>query len=170
MLCYQVVIIYHGFHLHKFFHWLYSPLVPWPLIFSSMIILQSVGLLGRVNSSSQGLYLNTGQHKHRINTYTYQTSMPCGGFEPTIPVSVRAKTVHSLDHSATVTGFVFIYYCKWLMHFIHFTSRYFALRFVFYPLQVIIFHRPLRRKLCRILWECNSLKGDVSHSFQTISS
>jgi hypothetical protein len=26
---------------------------------------QTVGLLGRVISSSQGLYLNTGQHKHR---------------------------------------------------------------------------------------------------------
>jgi hypothetical protein len=35
-----------------------------------MIILQTVGLLGRGISSSQGLYLNTGQHKHRINTHT----------------------------------------------------------------------------------------------------
>jgi hypothetical protein len=31
--------------------------------------LQTVGLLGRVISPSQGLYLNTGQHKHRINAY-----------------------------------------------------------------------------------------------------
>jgi hypothetical protein len=38
-----------------------------------------VGHFGRVISLSQGLYLNTGQHKHRINTYTYQTSMPCVG-------------------------------------------------------------------------------------------
>jgi hypothetical protein len=30
--------------------------------------------------------------------------MPCVGFEPTIPASERAKTVHSLDRSATVTG------------------------------------------------------------------
>jgi hypothetical protein len=49
-----------------------------------MIVLQTVGLLGRVISSSQGLCLNTWQHKHRINTYTYQTSMPCVGFELTI--------------------------------------------------------------------------------------
>jgi hypothetical protein len=42
--------------LLHFFHWLYSPLGPWPLIFSFMIILQTVGLLGRVISSSQGLY------------------------------------------------------------------------------------------------------------------
>jgi hypothetical protein len=85
-----------------FFHWLYSPLGPWPLIFSFMIILQTVGLLGRVISSSQGRYLNTGQHKHRINTY--QTSIPCVGSEPTIATSERAKTVHALDHSANVTG------------------------------------------------------------------
>jgi hypothetical protein len=26
------------------------------------------------------------------------------GFETTVPVSERAKTVHALDHSATVTG------------------------------------------------------------------
>jgi hypothetical protein len=39
---------------------------------------------------------NTGQHKHRINAYTYQTSMPCVGFEPTIPASEQAKTVHAL--------------------------------------------------------------------------
>jgi hypothetical protein len=60
--------------------------------------------LGRVISSSQGLYLNIGQHKHRINTHTYQTSMPCVGFEPMIPASERTKTVCALDRSATVTG------------------------------------------------------------------
>jgi hypothetical protein len=36
---------------------------------------QSVGLLGRAISSSQGLYLNTGQHKYR-NTRTY-IKHPC---------------------------------------------------------------------------------------------
>jgi hypothetical protein len=30
--------------------------------------------------------------------------MPCVGFEPTIPASKRTKTVHVLDHSATLTG------------------------------------------------------------------
>jgi hypothetical protein len=41
-----------------------SPCGPWPL-FSFLIYSQSVGLLGRVISSSQSLYLNTGQHKYR---------------------------------------------------------------------------------------------------------
>jgi hypothetical protein len=86
------------------FHWLYTPLRPWPLLFSFMTILQTVGLLGRVISLSQGLYLNTGQHKHRINTYTHQTSMPYVGFDPTIPASERAKAVHAFDRSTTVTG------------------------------------------------------------------
>jgi hypothetical protein len=94
-----------------FFHWLYSPLGPRPLFFSFMIILQMVGLLGRVISSSQDLYINTGQQRHRINTYTHHTSMPYVGFEPTIPASERAKTAHVLDRSATVTGssYLFIY-------------------------------------------------------------
>jgi hypothetical protein len=70
---------------------------------------QSIGLLGQVISSSQGLYLNTGQHKHRINAYTNQTSMPCAGFKPTIPASEREKTVHALERSATMTG---LYSCR----------------------------------------------------------
>jgi hypothetical protein len=69
-----------------------------------LIILQRVGLLGWAISSSQGLYQNTGQHKHRLNAYAHQTSMPCVGFEPTIPASEQAKTLHAIDLSATVTG------------------------------------------------------------------
>jgi hypothetical protein len=54
-------------------------------------------------SPSQGLCINTGQNKHRINAYTHQTPMPWVGFEPTIPASRQAKTAHPLDHAATVT-------------------------------------------------------------------
>jgi hypothetical protein len=76
---------------------------PWPLIQFYNHFSQTVGRLGRVISLSQDLYLNTGQHKHRINAYTHQISMPCVGFEPTISASERAKTVHALDRTATVT-------------------------------------------------------------------
>jgi hypothetical protein len=41
--------------------------------------------------------------KHRMNSYTHQTSMPYVRFKPMIPVSERAKTVHA---SANVTGCV----------------------------------------------------------------
>jgi hypothetical protein len=45
-------------------------------------MLQTLALLGRGISSSQGLYLNTGQYKQ--NKHTYQTSRPCVWFEPTV--------------------------------------------------------------------------------------
>jgi hypothetical protein len=83
-------------HGYPFFAGSTVPLALASDFFSFLIIIQTVGLLERVISSSQGLYLNTGQHKHRTNTYTYQTSMPCVGFEPTNPASERAKTVHYL--------------------------------------------------------------------------
>jgi hypothetical protein len=41
------------------------------LFFSSVFFFwQTLGLFGRVISPSQGRYLNTRQHKHRINAYT----------------------------------------------------------------------------------------------------
>jgi hypothetical protein len=55
----------------EFFFFLFAPI--WelaPTFWSKELIcqfldhLQTVGLLGRVISPSQGLYLNTGQHKH----------------------------------------------------------------------------------------------------------
>jgi hypothetical protein len=55
--------------------------------------------------------------KHRTtqtekNAHTHQISMPWVGFEPTIPASERAKTLHSSDRSATETGRVIHRYCK----------------------------------------------------------
>jgi hypothetical protein len=53
------------------FQWLYSRLLGPGLFFSFVIIFtQTVGLLGRVISPSQGSYLHTGQHRHRINAHT----------------------------------------------------------------------------------------------------
>jgi hypothetical protein len=36
--------------------------------------------------------------------HTIQTFMPRVGFEPTIPVFERVKTVHALERAATVIG------------------------------------------------------------------
>jgi hypothetical protein len=80
---------------------------PWPtsmkfsVLFGLLDLRHSVGILGWVISSSQGLHLYTNTGKR---TYKRQTSKPWVGFEPTIPASERAKTVHALDCSATVTG------------------------------------------------------------------
>jgi hypothetical protein len=90
-------IIYSWMPLQPFFG-------PWPLTQFRNHFLQPVGLLGRVISPSQDHYIYTGQHKHKSNAYTHQTSMPSVGFEPTIPASERAKTVHALDRAATVIG------------------------------------------------------------------
>jgi hypothetical protein len=50
-----------------------QPLVRlWPLLrfHNRNLFTQTLGLLGRVISPSQGHYLHTGQHRHRINAYT----------------------------------------------------------------------------------------------------
>jgi hypothetical protein len=85
---------------------------PWPLIQFRNHFSQTVGLLGRVISPSQGNYLNTRKHKHRINAYTHQTSTPSVGFESTLPASERAKTGHASDRAATVTGVPELYRLK----------------------------------------------------------
>jgi hypothetical protein len=67
---------------------------------------QSLGLLGRRNITSQGRYLYTGQHKHRMNTDVHALN----GLAPTIPVFERAKTFHALDCAATgIWSFFFNY-------------------------------------------------------------
>jgi hypothetical protein len=43
----------------------------WPLLqFRHLFFAQTVGLLGGVINPSQGRYLHTGQHKHRLNAHT----------------------------------------------------------------------------------------------------
>jgi hypothetical protein len=70
---------------------------PWPL-FQFVDPIHRRGI-----SPSQGLYLHTEQHEHRINAHDTE-SMPWVGFEPTIPAFERAKIVHVLDRAATVIG------------------------------------------------------------------
>jgi hypothetical protein len=58
---------------------------------------QSVGLLRRGISLSQGRYLHTEQHKHRINAHRY----PCLEWD-SIPAFERTKTVLALVCASTV--------------------------------------------------------------------
>jgi len=60
-----------------------------------------IGHLGRGIGPTQGLYLYTGQHNTEKRGHT---SMPGVGFEPTISVLERPKTVRALDRAATETG------------------------------------------------------------------
>jgi hypothetical protein len=92
-----------------FFLWLYSAIqalsafMKLSLSFQLLDLGQSVGLLGRVISLSQGLYLYTNIEKRTHTTQTLNIHAWVG-FEPKVPASARAKTVHFLDRSATVTG------------------------------------------------------------------
>jgi hypothetical protein len=59
--------LFDSFFIHQ---WLYSPLLCPGLFFIFVIFFtQTVGLLGRVINQSQGRYLYTAQHKHRINAH-----------------------------------------------------------------------------------------------------
>jgi hypothetical protein len=111
-----------AFHFTSIYLWLYSPCGPSPL-FSFLIYTQSVGLLGRVTSPSQGRYLHTGQHEQRINAHNTDIHALNGirTHDPSVRAgedgscrrprghcdrlaSERRKTVHASDFAATVTG------------------------------------------------------------------
>jgi hypothetical protein len=83
-----------------------GPFVNGPGLFLSFIVIftQTVGHLGRVISPSQGLYLHTGQQKHRINAHTDIHTM--SGFGTHDP-SVRANEDSSYRRLAAhkVTGY-----------------------------------------------------------------
>jgi hypothetical protein len=69
----------------------------------SFLILHTVGRTPRTGDEPvpRQLPTHTGQYKQNKRT---QTSAPRVGFEPTIPVFERAKTVHSLDRATIVIG------------------------------------------------------------------
>jgi hypothetical protein len=81
--------------------WLYRPFC-WTLAaFQFLELLQSVGLLGRGSARRKAATCTQNKSTH--------TSMPQVGFEPTIPVFERVKTVHALEGAATVIGPQHIY-------------------------------------------------------------
>jgi hypothetical protein len=61
----------------------------WALAAFSWSYTQAEGLCERGISPSQSFYLNTGQHKHSIHTYTHQTSMPWVGTRSQRPSEPR---------------------------------------------------------------------------------
>jgi hypothetical protein len=69
------------------------------IILSLSMVLQPFGLLGLGISPSQGRYLHITTQTQNKRTHT---PMPRVGFQPTIPVFERAKTVHALNRTATV--------------------------------------------------------------------
>jgi hypothetical protein len=90
----QICSLLYNYSMHKgiFFPMALTALTgPWPLLqFRKKFFTQTARLLGRVISPSQGRYLYTGQHKHRINAYTDIHAL--SGFRTHDP-SLRATTV-----------------------------------------------------------------------------
>jgi hypothetical protein len=59
---------------------------PWPLFKFLNPYKQSVGLVGRGMSASQGRYLHTGQYKHKMNSYTdIYASSGIRNHDPSVP-------------------------------------------------------------------------------------
>jgi hypothetical protein len=82
--------------------WLYRPFVePWPLF--TFLILFTVGRTLWTRDQPVARPLPTHRTTQTQNKCT-QTSMPLVGFERTIPVFERAKTVCGLDRAATMVG------------------------------------------------------------------
>jgi hypothetical protein len=90
-----------GFNIYFLSLWLYSPL-DLGRIFSFLII-YLVGRTPWTGDQSVAKPLPTHRTTQTQNKRT-QTSLSRLGFEPTIPVFERAKTVHVLDRSAIVIG------------------------------------------------------------------
>jgi hypothetical protein len=89
------------YYYYYYYYYYGSTALCWAL--AGFSVSQSYRLLWRQTSRSQGLYLHTEQHKHKINAQRH----PClEWFEPTIPVFQRAKTVNALDRAASVIAMV----------------------------------------------------------------
>jgi hypothetical protein len=83
---------------HSNVPWLHTPCRPWsPFQFLNQYTVDKTRWTGDQPVSRPLL-------THR--TTRTQTCMPRIGFQPTIPVFERAKTVHALDGAATVIGTV----------------------------------------------------------------
>jgi hypothetical protein len=80
---------------------------PWPLFQFRNPFKQSVRFLGQVICASQGRYLHTGHHKHRISAHTGIHAL--SGIRSPIPAFKRAKTVHALNRTASVIGKYLLY-------------------------------------------------------------
>jgi hypothetical protein len=101
---------------------LHSPCEPWRLF--QFLNLDTVGRTPLIRDQPVARSLPIHSTTHAQNKRT-QTSMPRVGFESTIPVFERAKTVHASDSAATVIGFYL--YCSFIIKCSSGTQKSFSL-------------------------------------------
>jgi hypothetical protein len=114
---------------HFFFPWRYSRnlglgLPPWNSLFQFGFLdfRQSVGLLGRVISSSQGIYLYINTEK-RTHTHTKILNIHAlSGIRTHDPGFRASESSSCFDRSATVTAELVHYYCIFLSIFNYATT------------------------------------------------
>jgi hypothetical protein len=100
---YNDVLTFIPFKFIHFIHqWLYSSLLG-PCQFFTFPILYTVGRTPCTGNQPVERPLPTHRTTQTWNKRT-QTSVPWLGFEPTIPVLERTKTVHALDRAANMIG------------------------------------------------------------------
>jgi hypothetical protein len=76
---------------------------PWPLLHFLDLLTQTVGLLGRGISPSQGLCLYTGQHKHRINAHAnIHVSSRIRTYDPSVRASEDSSCLKSQIHTPSI--------------------------------------------------------------------
>jgi hypothetical protein len=92
-----------------YFQWFFQLIQAPGLLFSSIIIFHRRFDSLDEWSARRKAATYTQDCTNRINAYTHETSMSLVGFEPMNPASERAKAVHALDRSGTVTGCSLIY-------------------------------------------------------------
>jgi hypothetical protein len=106
--CNEGVQLFKSSHLiHQFprtdiYLWLYSPCGTLPLL--QFLNLYTVGNTPWTGDQPVARPLPTNRITQTMNKRT-QTSMPQVGFETTIPVFERVKTVHALGRADTMIGF-----------------------------------------------------------------
>jgi hypothetical protein len=98
--------MYHNYYYYYDYYYYYyyygSKALCWALAAFSVTwsYTQSVGLLGRGISSSQGLYLHAEQHKHRINAHNtdIRASSGMGTHDPSVRVSEDSSCLRPRGH------------------------------------------------------------------------
>jgi hypothetical protein len=105
----------------SYLHTIYLSIYLWPYSpfldlgrFSSFLIFYTFGRTPWTGDQPVAKPLPAHRTAQTQNKRT-QISKPQLGFEPTIPVSGRAKTVHALDPAATVIGHIYIYRLKLIL-------------------------------------------------------
>jgi hypothetical protein len=93
------LVIYYVLNYFFIYLWIYSLCGHWLLF--QFLDLYTVGRTPWMGDQPITWSLPTHRPTQTQNKRT-QTSMPRMGFEPMIPVSEQAKTVHALDHMVTV--------------------------------------------------------------------